>query len=158
MYESIIRVLPPPTVLPTRFQYYCTTIVQCTIPPRPPLCLLYTINIGMTISCAGQMLNCSFRPASVWRQTAQSGMSTYIISMYCSSKPRVNEESYRLAPLSFYRIWSSCRPASVWRADGAKRHVHIQVDRRGHQSVVLERGLEHREAERHVGRMPGERS
>ena len=32
-----------PPALPTLLQYYCTIIGQYTTPPRPPLCMSYTI-------------------------------------------------------------------------------------------------------------------
>jgi len=34
---------PHPPALPALLQYYCTTIAQCTTPPRLPCCMPYTI-------------------------------------------------------------------------------------------------------------------
>jgi len=41
--KSIILLLPPPPVMPTQLQLYCTITAQGK-PPRPSFCMLYTIH------------------------------------------------------------------------------------------------------------------
>ena len=57
LHQSIILLLPPPSALLTRLQYYCTSDVQYTTPHPTPLVVAihYTI-LAMAISCKGQVM------------------------------------------------------------------------------------------------------
>ena len=94
LWESIIRVLPHPTLL----QYYCTTIAQYTtrlhLPPR-----LYAVHhtiFVMAISCKGQHCVCV---SSVW------------VGPLCGSVPcYVGRPSVRGGPLWVGPLWVPSLP------------------------------------------------